>query len=158
LGKKGISFTCFVNFTLCKSSMLQGNYFILIESMLGTYRKAILHPKNCLLLDIKAFFILSTIFGLTHYVMQYAGPYMSSVRWGFLQTTTAGMRTGRQISLLWGRCSEHWVSWLLTIFLHSLIASFFSLLKNQISGEFSIFKSMSNVRGTQNVPTTEEFL
>jgi len=52
--EKGMSFTCFINYTLQKSSMLQGTYFILVKFMLGKYRKAV-------------FFILSTVFGWTHF-------------------------------------------------------------------------------------------
>jgi len=38
--KEGISFTCFINCTLRESSILQGTYFILVESIPGKYRKA----------------------------------------------------------------------------------------------------------------------
>jgi len=39
LEKEGISFTCFINYILRESSILQGTYFILVESMQAKYKE-----------------------------------------------------------------------------------------------------------------------
>ena len=67
-----------VNCTLCESSMLQGNYFILVESMPKQVRK-------------KCVFHLSPVFGWTHFAILFVACVSSAA--GFWLCSCTALRT-----------------------------------------------------------------
>jgi len=50
-----------------------------------------------------------------------------------------------EISELWSRCSEYWVSWLLTMLLHSLAYIFGSVSKTNFEYQFVLFQVYGNI-------------
>jgi len=121
--------------------MLQGTYLILVEFMPGKYRKA-------------ALFILSAVYGWTHFSMQYAA-YMSSSRCEVSCWQPHSCNVNGQTSKLWGRCSEYSES---TSFWQCSCADYnvrfsFGFLRTKFQATIFLFLSLwQHGRGKWNVP------